>query len=1457
MRYNIKRNSKLYVLFLLILLTGISLTSFPVNQFNSGSASNFPSDDDIFNDEDFKENSNSPRISDVFYPGSKYDLSEWWNKTYRFRIGFEVENLDNFDRYQPVDVSFNFQENEHYVGSTRLVSHNATGSNEWSNPIPIQLWNITYYPTPPNYIQSCTVKFLASVSALSNQTYFLYYNENMNGIEIPNYDTDFTSVLVGGKLTVTVGESGSLYEAVLQQGLAVSELNKDTYNFHSDESFVPEKQLSHPNLKFLAHLDENQGTTVSDATGNEADGTIYGAEWSSGIVNYGLDFEKSDDMDRVSFASGLESSGDPFNDDSTQWTMTCWIKPESLTSERTNHWTRNTFMAKASDPSNDNFEIGVNTDGSIHVYIDTDNRDTYADFGTAGDVTIGDWAFIALRVDLGKSSQKVEVRINDNWYSSTAWDSGSIDMDQAVGSFFTIGASEHGLNNVNNYFDGAIDEVALYNIALSDELIEDYKYASSPSTIQSITELENGQVFSRYRVEWTKAFDMTTVDYCTFYYDYNLWNINREIYFDNEYNSSIASMIPLNTYYDLSGLSQNEDFHYYYDGNFVDGLSNDQFISENYTIIHDPIHIGTKDALGIFVAGYSTSNPLANVTYFNGTVFYETTDDIVRYTPGSLNDFNNNIGGSDYKLIIDFWEYIDNVGVSVPLNTTEMIELFDNTFNSLRRPINFYIYEQDSLFYNLKVNVTDIDGNLVPDATVNLWNASNYNENWTQYTDESGLAIFTRLNNGSYMVNVSYEKYGKDPLTITPPKTIDINDNTVDTFGVNITKFTNVELTTLNLTLHRYNETPAFKGVIEGAKVDFWIDNGTGPDFIGSENSDENGIVIFRWRNFTSSADGNVTFTLTWFDTEPRDIKTLGDLDPINEKNITLPFYQADSKIVNATFAPSFATAIALPESYEEGTILGESISFQVNFTYTVNETNPTGIIGADVTYNIKIGTLVLNVETLIFNDIGGGLYNLSIDTSNPIDAGGQLWMSSTTYTMEIHASKPGYTPKATSTTFVLADKTASLTANVSLGSAYWNEYIQLEVHYQDVYADPDLDIDEASVQYFGIGVIGVSGLFTPLGAGGIYKLALDTTDFPSHGDYLLQIIADKQNYETKQIIIPLKINAINTRINDTAGILRSIELQVGEEKIFYFNYTEESTGLGLVNSETAYCEWEKEDAAENVVDSGIILLNNLFEGIYELDFNTETKEITTYTLSTYLGKTNYALRIAIIILKVIPREFSLNLSDSKFAGDIIRVVSGNALRFDIEINDELNDVALPGIDVIVTFLGTNYTISNGDIADNGDGSYSVIIPKTPDAFFAPQTHSALITLQKANYSTKTKTIIVEVKMVEWPIPGFPAFYFLMIVSAAIAIVGSLAAYRIIQLRRIPKFVKKAREMKKNIKGKKTISESLLYPSKEEYIIKKLGDKWEMIGLSLDDIMGVKEKKKKKLTTEEFKGGAV
>ncbi|MHA1280485.1 MAG: hypothetical protein ACTSQ8_25250, partial [Candidatus Helarchaeota archaeon] len=85
-----------------------------------------------------------------------------------------------------------------------------------------------------------------------------------------------------------------------------------------------------------------------------------------------------------------------------------------------------------------------------------------------------------------------------------------------------------------------------------------------------------------------------------------------------------------------------------------------------------------------------------------------------------------------------------------------------------------------------------------------------------------------------------------------------------------------------------------------------------------------------------------------------------------------------------------------------------------------------------------------------------------------------------------------------------------------------------------------------------------------------------------------------------------------------------------------------------------------------------------------------------------------------------------------------------------------------------------------------------------------------------------------------------------------------LVTYRQIQRARIPTFIKKTRAMKSTIKSRKSISESLLYPSKESYIVKQLGDRWETLGLSLEDILGIEPKKgKKSLEKSKNEGGVM
>ena len=86
----------------------------------------------------------------------------------------------------------------------------------------------------------------------------------------------------------------------------------------------------------------------------------------------------------------------------------------------------------------------------------------------------------------------------------------------------------------------------------------------------------------------------------------------------------------------------------------------------------------------------------------------------------------------------------------------------------------------------------------------------------------------------------------------------------------------------------------------------------------------------------------------------------------------------------------------------------------------------------------------------------------------------------------------------------------------------------------------------------------------------------------------------------------------------------------------------------------------------------------------------------------------------------------------------------------------------------------------------------------------------------------------------------------ILIIGAIVAIVSYAVISRAIRQAKIPTFVKKARSIKGAVKSKKDIAESLLYPPKEEFIVKMFGDRWEKLGLSLEDILGLEAKKGKK-----------
>ncbi len=206
------------------------------------------------------------------------------------------------------------------------------------------------------------------------------------------------------------------------------------------------------------HLDECtwNGTAdeIEDTTGslhgtakNGATTTGAGKVCGAGYFDGGNDY-----LDMGDILNNILGSA------SSEFSIGMWINPFSLSAAQTNHLTQNCILAKASDPANDNLEIGVNVNGTLHVYIDSSGQDKYADFGVPGAIAENVWSFVAVTYNNGT----VTVTINSVTYTNTTTWSGGGTIDDAAGSEFTIGCSQH----INNYFHGKIDEVNVFSSAL-------------------------------------------------------------------------------------------------------------------------------------------------------------------------------------------------------------------------------------------------------------------------------------------------------------------------------------------------------------------------------------------------------------------------------------------------------------------------------------------------------------------------------------------------------------------------------------------------------------------------------------------------------------------------------------------------------------------------------------------------------------------------------------------------------------------------------------------------------------------------------------------------------------------------------------------------------------------------------------------------------------------------------
>ncbi|UCC20075.1 MAG: hypothetical protein JSV62_01985 [Promethearchaeota archaeon] len=352
--------------------------------------------------------------------------------------------------------------------------------------------------------------------------------------------------------------------------------------------------------------------------------------------------------------------------------------------------------------------------------------------------------------------------------------------------------------------------------------------------------------------------------------------------------------------------------------------------------------------------------------------------------------------------------------------------------------------------------------------------------------------------------------------------------------------------------------------------------------------------------------------------------------------------------------------------------------------------------------------------------------------------------------------------------------------------------------------------------------------------------LQLINTSLLNSYEYTVRFTINKQHYISATKDLNLIVLDRLTMLNGTSGFFRKIEnIYVNEAVNFTFLYSDVMKGTNIVDLTAAYYIWEKYDSEGNVIASGQGNLIPTIDNLYILDMDTENLTIGEYLLIVTVGKNNYEYKNAMISLTVNKRIIDYLLNDGI---NQINVNQGEIAVLRLELTDRTRgSIPLQNATVLLTIMGNVYEIEEVE-----PGIYFLNFPtENIDTFFASKTFTGKINITKENYNPEELSITIVVGMKEI-FPGMPMFYFLLIVFGTLAIGGSIVAYRTYKHAKIPIFVKKVKEMRKNIAGEKSISESLLYSSKEVFVGEIINSKWESLGLSLEEILNIKFEKEKK-----------
>ncbi|MBD3229288.1 MAG: hypothetical protein GF329_13980 [Candidatus Lokiarchaeota archaeon] len=493
---------------------------------------------------------------------------------------------------------------------------------------------------------------------------------------------------------------------------------------------------------------------------------------------------------------------------------------------------------------------------------------------------------------------------------------------------------------------------------------------------------------------------------------------------------------------------------------------------------------------------------------------------------------------------------------------------------------------------------------------------------------------------------------------------------------------------------------------------------------------------------------------------EPNQSKSLYKIDYLKDFQLNL-FYNASSNYIDG-LPDSQTTIIATIRDQDTGEIL-----------ITCSKDNN------KIVFNGTRGYYLLNfsTETLLAND----------------------------YDVYINGSYPGY--NLAGLYFIIrvepletSIRTLKDGIDISSISVYWNRTAKLNISYlysQVELTDWTLDwqISEYSI---------LNGLLFI--ESNKYELSIPTEDLDTT-TYTLVLNINKTNYDSVQKSISIKILEIPTRLNDTTFQYPSVQVYAMEKEIVYFNLTNNLTGKGVSGAITSYSieQIDEEDT-----------LDDLGNGIYALDINTQNKPVGSYAVVVHIKKNKYIEVPCVVFFNIIKRPTNITITTPQN----VEVEQSQTVNYQFNLIDSVNDEDL---NLTVTY---SWAYGSGNLDYIGNGTYQLVL--STDGVDRGS-YNIEITCSSNNWTVQTQTVSVNVTWMK--IFGIEFPYFIIILMVIIAGIALFSLYLVVRRAKIPPLVRKIDSTIKGIKNEKEELEIPVTKSKSTLFSEKYNSDWAILNL--------------------------